>query len=164
MRGFKIAHGSIGKPLRAAREHLAELLARRRALPQRVPVKDVSAGAVVRLAMERKHLTNIIRMVAYQAESDLLASLQRHYARAEEEGRTLLQDLFLAPADIHVAGDELQVTLAPLSAPHRTQAVAALCDALNASETVFPGAALKLRFAVHPPVRKGLAFPGPRAE
>jgi hypothetical protein len=164
MRGFKIAHGSIGKPLRAAREHLAELLAQRRALPQRVPVKDVSVGAVVKLATERKHLSNIVKMVAYQAESDLMVALQRHYARADEEGRTLLQDLFVAPADIHVATGELQVTLAPLSAPHRTQAVAALCDALNASETVFPGTSLKLRFAVHPPVRKGLAFPGPRAE
>jgi len=35
MRGFKIAHGQIGKQLRAARERLTELLTRRRGLPQR---------------------------------------------------------------------------------------------------------------------------------
>jgi prepilin-type processing-associated H-X9-DG protein len=163
MRGFKIAHGSIGKPLRAARDRLGELLARRRALPQRVAVCDVTDGTVVKLATERKHLTNIVRMVAYQAESDLLAALQPHYARTDEEGRTLLQDLFLASADIHVAGDKLQVTLAPLSAPHRTLAVQALCEALNESETVFPGTSLKLRFAVRAPTRIGLAFPGPRS-
>src|SRR3990170_3547242 len=75
MRGFKIAHGKIGKPLRAARDRLAELLTHRRALPQRVEVRDVSDGAVVKLATERKHLTNIVKMLAYQAESDLLAFL-----------------------------------------------------------------------------------------
>ena len=35
---------------------------------------------MVKLATERKHLTDIIKMVAYQAESDLLALLRPHYA------------------------------------------------------------------------------------
>jgi hypothetical protein len=51
---------------------------------------------VVKLATERKHLTDIIKMVAYQAESDLLALLRPHYARAEQEGRTLLHEIFAA--------------------------------------------------------------------
>jgi hypothetical protein len=33
-------------------------------------------------------------MVAYQAESDLLALLRSHYARVEQEERTLLHELF----------------------------------------------------------------------
>ncbi|MBV9531859.1 MAG: hypothetical protein JO283_12520 [Bradyrhizobium sp.] len=40
----------------------------------------VQLRAVVRLATERKHLTDIIKMIAYQAESDLLALLGPHYA------------------------------------------------------------------------------------
>ena len=40
-------------------------------LPKRVEVRDLSERAVVKLATERKHLTDIIKMVAYQAESDL---------------------------------------------------------------------------------------------
>jgi len=36
------------------------------------------------------NLTDIIKMVAYQAESDLVALLRPHYARADQEGRTLL--------------------------------------------------------------------------
>jgi hypothetical protein len=31
-----------------------------------------------------KHLTDIIKMVAYQAESDLLALLRPHYSRADQ--------------------------------------------------------------------------------
>ena len=161
MRGFKIAHARLGKQLRAARNHLDELLAKRRALPTRVEVRDVSEGAVIKLATERKHLSNIIKMVAYQVESDLISLLRPHYVRADQEGRTLLHELFNASADIEVKGDELCVTLSPLSAPHRTLAVQALSESLNEITTKFPGTNLRLRFHVHPPPRIGLAFPGP---
>jgi transposase len=163
MRGFKTAHGKLGHQLRAARRRLADLLARRRALPRRVEVRDASRGAVIKLATERKHLTNIIKMVAYQAESDLLALLRPHYARADQEGRTLLHELFRASADLQIIDDELCLTLAPLSSPHRTLAADALCQLLNDTATTFPGSKLRLRFAVHPPPRLGLAFPGPAA-
>ena len=162
MRGFKIAHSQIGKQLRAAREHLTELLTRRRTLPQRVEVGDLSDGAVVKLATERKHLTNLIKMVAYQTESDLLTFLRPHYARSGDEGRTLLHELFHGAADIDVTDTEIQITICPLSSPHRTLAVQALCETLTETETVFPGSRLTMRFAVRPRPPIGLAFPTPR--
>jgi len=162
LRGFKIAHGKIGQQLRAARERLSELVARRRGLPQRVEVGDLSEGAVVKLATERKHLTHLIKMVAYQAESDLLAFLRPHYARSDEEGRTLLQELFQAAANIEVTDTELRVTICPLSSPHRTLAVQALCETLTETATVSPGSRLTMRFAIHQRPLIGLAFPGPR--
>jgi hypothetical protein len=162
MRGFKIAHSQIGKQLRAARERLTELLTRRRTLPQRVEVGDLSEGAVVKLATERKHLTNLIKMVAYQTESDLLTLLRPHYARSGDEGRTLLHELFHAAADIDVTDTEIQITICPLSSPHRTLAVQALCETLTETETVFPGSRLMMRFAVRPRPPIGLAFPTPR--
>jgi len=161
MRGFKIAHGKLGKPLRAARERLNRLLKKRRDLPARVAIRDLNEATVVKLATERKHLTDLIKMVAYQAESDMLNFLRPHYPRAEQEGRTLLHELFAASGDIHLTSDELQITLAPLSSPHRTRAAQALCELLNQTATTFPGSHLKLRFAVHPPLCIGLAFPGP---
>jgi transposase len=162
MRGFKVAHSQLGNVLRAARERLAALVARRRALPQRVQVRDTSTEAVIKLATERKHLTNILKMLAYQAESDLLTLLQPHYERADQEGRTLLHEIFAAAADIEATSDELHIRLAPLSSPHRTSALAALCQHLNETETRFPGSNLRLRFAVKPPPPITLAFPGPR--
>jgi DNA-binding CsgD family transcriptional regulator len=161
MRGFKIAYGKLGKQIRDAKKKLDTLIARRKALPKRIEVRDLGEAAVIKLATERKHLTNIIKMVAYQAESDLLTMLRPHYARAEQEGRTLLHDLFAAFGDISVAHDELRITLAPLSSPHRTEAVLSLCELLNQTETRFPGTGLRLHFAVRPPPRIGLAFPGP---
>ncbi len=162
MRGFKIAHGQLGKQLRAARERLREFLTRRRGLPPRVEVGDLSEGAVVKLATERKHLTNLIKMVAYQTESDLLAFLRPHYARSDDEGRTLLHELFHATADIEVTDGELRVTICPLSSPHRTLAVQALCETLTETATVFPGSRLTMRFAIHPRPQIGPAFPAPR--
>ena len=160
MRGFKIAHGRLGNELRTARTRVARLLEQRRDLPKRVEVRDLSAPAVVKLATERKHLTDIIKMVAYQAESDLLALLQPHYARADQEGRTLLHEMFASSGDIRVSESELHITLAPLSSPHRTRAAQALCEMLHQTATIFPGSRLCMRFAVRPPPRIGLAFPG----
>lgn len=162
MRGFKIAHGKLGKELRAAREHLDELTAERRSVPARVEVRDITQGEVIKLSTERKHISDILKMVAYQAESDLQTLLRPHYARADEEGRTLLHELCAATGDIEVISDELHITLNSLSSPHRTLAAQALCEPLNLTATVFPGSRLRLCFAVKSPRKGGMAFPGPR--
>src|ERR1700674_349419 len=164
MRGFKIAHGRLGKKLRSARARLAKLIEQRRTVAQRVEIRDLSEGAVVKLARERKHLTDLIKMVAYQAESDLVTLLRPHYARADQEGRTLLHELFAATGDIRVSDSELHITLAPLSSPHRTHTAQALCEMLDQTATIFPGSRLRIRFSVRQPPRIGLAFPGSPVE
>jgi transposase len=164
MRGFKIANARLGKQLRKARTHLARLFKQRRDIPKRIEVRELSEQAVVKLATERKHLTDIIKMAAYQAESELIGLLRPHYTRIDQEGRTLLHELFAAAGDIRVFNSELNITLAPLSSPHRTLAAQALCDTLNKSATVFPGSRLRMRFTVRPPRRIGLAFPGSPAK
>jgi len=164
MRGFKIANRRLGKQLRAARARVAQLFQQRRDVPKRVEIRDINEKAVVKLATERKHLTDIIKMVAYQVESDLLALLRSHYARVDQEGRTLLHELFATAGDIRVTDRELQITLAPLSSPHRTRAAQALCEMLDQNATIFPGSRLRMRFAMRPPPRIGLAFPGSPVE
>jgi len=164
MRGFKIAHNKLGKQLRKARALVNKLFDQRRGAPKRVEVRDLNERAVVRLATERKHLTDIIKMIAYQAESDLIALLRPHYARVDQEGRTFLHELFAAAGDIRVSDTELSITLAPLSSPHRTHAAQALCELLDKTETIFPGTRLRVRFTMRPPPRIGLAFPGSPVE
>jgi transposase len=164
MRGFKIANRRLGGELRTARARLAQLVEQRRGVAKRVQIRDLNDKAVVKLATERKHLTDIIKMVAYQAESDLVALLRPHYARADQEGRTLLHELFATAGDIAVTDHELQITLAPLSSPHRTRAAQVLCELLDQTPTFFPGSRLRMRFAVRPPPRIGLAFPGSPSE
>jgi len=103
---------------------------------------------VVRLSTERKHLTNCLKMVAYQAESELAGLIAAHYRRAGDEGRTLIHAALASTADLLVTDTELEVVLAPMSSAHRTRAVAALCEELTAQAAVFPGSKLRLRYRV----------------
>jgi len=152
MRGFKIANARVSGDVIAALRHLTDLRRRRDAVPKRVSAQQAAGGAeVIRLATERKHLTNLIKMVAYQAEGDLVRLLAPHYRRTEDEGRTLIQSALAAPADIAVRDRELRVTLHPMSSAHRTRAVAALCHDLNEADVRFPGTALRLRLAIGTP-------------
>jgi len=43
---------------------VAQLFKQRRDVPKRVEIRDINERAVVKLATERKHLTDIIKMVA----------------------------------------------------------------------------------------------------
>ena len=148
MRGFKIAQGKLAQKIWTAGQRLLRLDKRRASVPRRVPVQKTSEEPIVKLAPERKHLTNLIKMVAYQAESVLLRMVASHYRRVDDEGRTLIQSALATAADIKVTDRELRVTLAPLSSAHRTRAIAALCEELNGTETIFPGSRLLLSYAI----------------
>jgi len=151
-RGFKIAHGKLGKALRAARERIEALRRKRAALPERVPVSEALGGAaVVKLATERKHLTNVLKMLAYQIESDLVALVRPHYARVDDEGRTLIQTALSSTGALAPSDNRLAVTLAPLSSAHRSRAVAAVCDSLNATATPFPGSRQVMQYGASLP-------------
>jgi hypothetical protein len=151
MRGFKIAQGKLSQQLWKAWDQVVKLQARRAKVPRRVPVQSLTSEPVVKLAPEIKHLTNLVKMVAYQAESELLRAVAPYYRRVVDEGRTLIQAALLSAADLEVTTKELRVTLLPQSSPHRTRAIAALCEQLNSLDTFFPGSKLRLRYAVQSP-------------
>jgi transposase len=148
MRGFKTAQGKLGQKLWDAWDKVQRLERRRATIPKRVPVQSVTDKPVVKLAPERKHLTNLIKMLAYQSESDLLRLVAPHYRRADDEGRTLIQSALACAADLQVTEKELRVTLAAQSSLHRTRAIAELCKELNSTQTLFPGSRLRLCYAI----------------
>jgi hypothetical protein len=90
MRGFKTAYGKLGEKIWTAWQRVLQLEKRRAAVPRRVPVREATGKPVVKLAPERKHLTNPIKTVACQAESDLLRLVAPHYRRADESTLTHL--------------------------------------------------------------------------
>jgi hypothetical protein len=151
VRGFKIAHGKLGQAVRAAMDKVAKLKAQQATIPRRVPVGQVVPGEIVRLCPEKKLLTNLLKMVAYQAETDLVRSVSPYYRRTEQEGRTLIHSALQSAADLEVSDTELRIVLAPLSSAHRTRAIAALCETLNRAPLRFPGTRLRLRYAIAGP-------------
>jgi transposase len=146
MRGFKIAHARLRGQLQRAEAKVERLLRQRKKIPRRVPATDR-----VMLKTEQKLIADTIKMVAYQVETQLLGMLQGNYARVDEEGRTLLHAAFQSSASLEVVGNELRVTIAPQSSPHRTAALSALCAQLDALAIPFPGTHLRLRLAVQAP-------------
>jgi len=132
-------------------DRIKKLKVRRASLPARVPLVDARKGQEsVKLSTERKHLTNILKMIAYQMESDLVELVRPHYKRVEDEGRTFIQSALQDMADIEPTVDQLRITLAPLSSPHRSRVLEALCEVLNKINTLFPGTQLRMRYSVAP--------------
>jgi transposase len=143
MRGFKIAHAGLRRQLQKAEALVERLRKQRKATPKRI-----QAGDLKMLKTEKKLIADAIKMAAYQVETELLGMLQDHYARAGDEGRTLLHAVLQSPARLEVAEGELRVTIARQSSPHRTAAIAGLCAQLDALALSFPGTHLRLRLAV----------------
>lgn len=148
MRGFKIANADVAREFREAADRCRVLERKRAAVPRRLPVGKVVKGPIVKLAAERKLLTNIFKMVAFQTESELVKAIAPHYRRAEDEGRTLIQSILAGPADISITPRDLRILVHPLSSAHRTRALAGLCRTLNQVSVCFPGTRLRLRYRV----------------
>lgn len=148
-RAFPAAEKSLHREIQEVTDRITELVAQRRSLPARAPLAQARQGQeLLKLSTERKHLTPVLKLVAYQIESHLVELIRPHYTRTEHEGRTLIQAALQNTAEIQPADDELRITLAPLSSPHRSRAVAALCETLNKTNTLFPGTHQRMRFGV----------------
>lgn len=133
----------------AAVAHAAELQQQRDALPQRVPLRQLRAPTeIVKLDPEHHRLTDLIKMIAYRAESDLARLSEPFFARHEDEARRFLQRAFQASADLipDVTAQTLTVRFHGLGTPRETRALHALCQLVTATATPYPGTDLTLRF------------------
>jgi len=147
-RGFKIANGRLGTEIRTLSERCRRLKERISALPKRVAVGEAEGETLVSLDPETKHLTDTIKMVAYRAETALVAVLGPAYVRTEEEGRALVREILRASADIlpDEGASVLRVRLHGLANPRSNEAVKHLCEQLNELDITYPATALRLRY------------------
>ncbi len=139
----------LNAPVRAAYDELEAAEAAAAATPARVRLGDL-APDMVRLDAETKQITHAIRMAAYNAETILARALDGHYARAGDEAYALIREALATSGDIHPGPGQLLIRVDPLTAPRRTQALAALCDQLNQAGCTYPGTDLLLRYEVKP--------------
>jgi lambda repressor-like predicted transcriptional regulator len=142
---------ALTAPVEAACLELEQAGQAAAAIPARIPLGEL-APDMVRLDAETKQITHAIRMAAYNAETTLARALDGHYARAGDEAYALIREALTVSGDICPGNGELLIRLDPLTAPRRTQALAALCDQLTAVGARYPGTGLVLRYQVksHP--------------
>ncbi len=142
---------TLAAPVETAWRDLDEAGQAAAAVPARIPLGTLTPD-MARLDAETKQITHAIRMAAYNAETALARALDGHYARAGDEAYALIREALTVSGDIRPGPGELAVRLDPLTAPRRTQALAALCDQLTQAESRYPGTDLILRYEVksHP--------------
>ncbi len=140
---------ALAAPVEAAWRDLDQAEQAAAAIPARIRLGALSPD-MVRLDAETKQITHAIRMAAYNAETALARALDEHYARARDEAYALIREALTASGDIIPGPGQLLIRLDPLTAPRRTQALAALCDQLSQAQARYPGTDLVLRYEVKP--------------
>jgi Transposase protein len=142
---------ALAAPVEAAWRELDEADQTAAAIPARVPPGTLSPD-MVRPDAEVKQITHAIRMAAHNAETTLARALDGPCARAGDEAYAVIREALAVSGDIRPGPGELVIRLDPLTAPRRTQALAALCDQLTAAGACYPGTDLILRYEVksHP--------------
>jgi hypothetical protein len=150
---------ALAAPVQAAWHDLDEAEQAAAAIPARIPLGTLAPARIplgtlapdmARLDTETKQITHAIRMAACNAETTLARALDGHYARAGDEAYALIREVLTASGDIRPGPGQLLIRLDPLTAPRRTQALAALCDQLNHAQACYPGTDLVLRYEVKP--------------
>jgi transposase len=140
---------ALDAPAEAAHRELEAARDAAAAVPARIRLGEI-APDMVRLEAEVKQITHAIRMAAYNAETTLARALDGHYARAGDEAYALIREALTTSGDICPGNGQLLIRLDPLTAPRRTQALAALSDQLNQAQACYPGTDLVLRYEVKP--------------
>jgi hypothetical protein len=98
--------------------------------------------------LERKLITDVVKITAYNAQSWLADHLARHYANANDLHDLLRAFAHLSGTLIREPDGGLRVCLQPPDVPLHRRALAGLCAELNLGQPVFPGTNRSLHYEV----------------
>ena len=103
-----------------------------------------------KLKTESKLLMNVVKMIAYRAESSIAALITPHLKRAEDEKRMFVKQIIKNNADLipDYNQNTLTVKLHTLSAPRFNKAAMYLARLLTETETIFPDTQLRMIFKI----------------
>lgn len=127
---------------------IEELKARRDAVPKRAMLSQTDRADEVKLSVERKLFTDIVKLAAYRTECQLVRRVAPTFHRNADEGHTFVRNVLRQPADLVARGCDLYITFAPMSAPRFTRALQALCEVVNSDHPTYPESPWRLHFAV----------------
>jgi len=130
---------------------IAQLVAKRKTVSYKIPNCQIPENErYVKLHQESKYFMNIIKMICYRAETILAKKLALYFNRAEDEVRALVKAI--THLSIDIIPDEkqslLNITLYPLSNQRSQQALSKIIDDVNATNTLYPGTTLTMRFNI----------------
>ena len=140
---------TINADVHAAQKTLDAAITAHQVIPARLPLAQVHPGQQV-LDTETKLIHHAIRIAAFNTAQSLARAIltATGYTRADDEAHTLIRTALAGSGDIIPDRDTLHIHLDPLPAPRHTTAIDELCQALNDTNTVYPGTDLTLRYSI----------------
>jgi hypothetical protein len=136
--------------IQALQAELVRLRAERKATPRKVTIESLPEDRrPTQLPPLNKVLTDTVKMIAYRAETALVALLKPHLNK-EEEARALVRELFVTAADIEPndAAKTLTIRIHRMAAPVHDKAIAALLQDLTTLEFRHPETGAKIIYAL----------------
>jgi len=117
--------------------------------PRRVFVDDLPEAEIFKqLSTSKKDLVDIVKMIAYRAET-AMATIVLEGSESLTNTRSLLQNIFKSDADLipDYQNKTLEVRLHSLASRFLNNKVDPLIKALNESEIMYPGTELKMIYS-----------------
>jgi len=148
---FQQRKGELREQIESLDLAIEKLKQARKATAHHIAVKSLpEEDRFTRLRTERKHFIDTIKMIAYRAETSLASLLREHLARASDDARALVRQIFEIAADLipDYAANTLTVRLHHFTQAAHDQAIEKLLVELNATQTIFPGTRLRLIFKI----------------
>jgi hypothetical protein len=140
----------ILEAMQAAQEELKRLRLERKATPRKVPIDSLpEKERPNELLPLGKMFCDSVKMIAYRAETAMVALLRRHL-KNEAEARALIRDLLVASADIEPddAAKTLTIKIHHMANPAQNKAVSALLDDLTKQAFCHPETGAKMIYTL----------------
>lgn len=140
-----------GAALEQVQQHQAqlnELKARRKDQAKHLQLKDLPEDQrIEQLRSGRKHFMDTIKLIAYRAESALVQLVRESLTR-HDDARSLVSRLMQTSINLRPNSEakELAVEIHGQANAAQDRVIEKLCEELNATETVYPGTNLVLKY------------------
>ncbi len=136
--------------LQAVQEELKRLCAARKASPRKVTIDSLpETERPTQLPPLNKMLCDTVKMVAYRAETAMVALLRRHLKK-EDDARALIRELFVSSADIepNALANTLTIKIHRMASPAHDRAIAALLEELTLQDFPHPETGARMTFTL----------------
>jgi len=147
---FERKKGQLRETIEGLNHELAALKQRRKETPHHLSVKELpETERFSRLATERKHFVDTVKLISYRAEVSMASLLRDRLAR-HDDAHALLRQIYTSEVDLlpDMEAKTLTVRLHHLTQAAHDEAARHLCEELNATKTIFPGTELRLVYQV----------------
>ncbi len=121
----------------------------RKSYKYHIPISEMpNAEKYTKLTTEKRLFVELIKMIAFRAETSVVNLLSEFYTKSINEGRMLAKEIINSDANLipDYKNETLTICLHSLSTPRANKAVKNICKILNDTNTFYPTTNLRLIF------------------